>query len=137
MSRYRRSTTSRNGARWSINPYSSPKNPIFNPEKSRPERRQRAIWGDDPAPNRTANRKAWQLTHWLLVRQTRKESKITQMELASRLQLLGITIDRSGIAKLESGRSPASDIEVIAIAKVLKVPIPWLFEERDNLLDSQ
>jgi transcriptional regulator with XRE-family HTH domain len=71
------------------------------------------------------------------VRQARKESKITQMELAARLQLLGITIDRSGIAKLESGRRPASDIEVATIAKALKVPIPWLFEESGNLLDSQ
>jgi transcriptional regulator with XRE-family HTH domain len=70
------------------------------------------------------------------VRKARKESQITQMELAARLQLLGITIDRSGIAKLESGRRPASDIEVAAIARVLKVTIPWLFEESNNLLDS-
>jgi len=70
------------------------------------------------------------------VRKARKESGITQMELAARLQVLGITIDRSGVAKLESGRRPASDIEVAAIAKVLKVPIPWLFEESNDLLDS-
>ena len=70
------------------------------------------------------------------VRKARKESRVTQMELAARLQVLGITIDRSGIAKLESGRRPASDIEVAAIAKVLKVTIPWLFEESNNLIDS-
>jgi len=58
------------------------------------------------------------------------------MELAARLQLLGITIDRSAIAKLETGRRPVSDIEVAAIAKVLKVPIPWLFEESNNILES-
>ena len=69
------------------------------------------------------------------VRKARKESGITQMELAARLQVLGITIDRSGVAKLESGRRPASDIEVAAIAKVLKVPIPWLFEENNDPLD--
>jgi len=63
------------------------------------------------------------------VRKARKESQVTQMELAAQLQLLGISIDRSAIAKLESGRRPASDIEVAAIAKVLKVPISWLFEE--------
>jgi transcriptional regulator with XRE-family HTH domain len=51
------------------------------------------------------------------------------MELAAQLQLLGIIIDRSGIAKLESGRRPASDIEIAAIAKILKVPISWLFED--------
>jgi len=70
------------------------------------------------------------------VRKARKDLAITQMELAARLQVLGITIDRSGVAKLESGRRPASDIEVAAIAKVLKVPIPWLFEESNELLDS-
>jgi len=70
------------------------------------------------------------------VRKARKESRVTQMELAAQLQLLGITIDRSGIAKLESGRRPASDIEVAAIAKILKVSIPWLFEESNNLLGS-
>jgi len=70
------------------------------------------------------------------VRKGRKESGITQMELAAQLQLLDVTIDRSGIAKMESGRRPASDIEVYAIAKILKVPIPWLFEESNNPLES-
>ncbi len=70
------------------------------------------------------------------VRQARKKSRMTQMELAARLQLFGITIDRSGIAKLETGRRPASDIEVAAIATVLKVTIPWLFEESNDLLNS-
>lgn len=70
------------------------------------------------------------------VRMARKGSGITQMELAAQLQLLGITIDRSGIAKLESGRRPASDVEIVAIAKVLKVTIPWLFEESNNLFNS-
>lgn len=63
------------------------------------------------------------------VRKARKESKITQMELAARLQVLGIKIDRPAISKLESGNRPVTDIEVDAIAKILKVPISWLFEE--------
>ena len=52
------------------------------------------------------------------------------------MQLMGVAIDRSGIAKLESGRRPASDIEVAAIAKILKVSIPWLFEESNATLTS-
>jgi len=63
------------------------------------------------------------------VRKARKESKITQMELAAQLQVLGIGIDRPAISKLESGSRPVTDIEVDAIAKILKVPISWLFEE--------
>lgn len=64
------------------------------------------------------------------VRKARKEAKITQMELAARLQVSGIKIDRSGLSKLESGRRPVSDVEVAAIARILKVPISWLFEEQ-------
>lgn len=64
------------------------------------------------------------------VRKARKESKVTQMELAARLQVSGIKIDRPAISKLESGSRPVSDIEIAAIAKVLKVPISWLFEEQ-------
>jgi len=66
------------------------------------------------------------------VRQARKQAGVTQMDLAARLQLLSITIDRSGVAKLESGRRPASDVEVAAISKILNVPILWLFEAADE-----
>lgn len=62
------------------------------------------------------------------VRKARRESGVTQMELAARLQVLGIKIDRPGISKLETGSRPATDIEIDAIAKTLKVPVSWLFE---------
>jgi len=70
------------------------------------------------------------------IRKARKELKITQMELAARLQVLGIRIDRSGIAKLEGGRRPVSDIEVAALAEVLKVSISELFEGSKHLFPS-
>ena len=55
------------------------------------------------------------------------------MKLAAEMQLLGMKIDRSVIAKLESGRRPVSDIEIIAIAKILNVPISELFEDSSQL----
>jgi len=70
------------------------------------------------------------------VRRARKDSKITQADLAAQLQLMGIAIDRSAIAKLETGRRPVSDIEIAAIARVLNVEIPWLFEEASEALDT-
>jgi transcriptional regulator with XRE-family HTH domain len=63
------------------------------------------------------------------VRKARKESKVTQMELAARLQVLGLNIERPAISKLESGNRPVTDVEVAALAQALKVPISWLFEE--------
>ena len=70
------------------------------------------------------------------VREARKRNKVTQLELAAQLQVLGITMDRSGVAKLETYRRPASDIEAAAIAKILKVSVASFFEESDSLLES-
>jgi len=66
------------------------------------------------------------------VREARKESRITQVDLAARLQVAGIKIDQAGLSKLESGRRPVTDIEVAAIAGVLKVPVSQLFEENSD-----
>lgn len=64
------------------------------------------------------------------VRQARKAAKtvITQTDLVARLQLLGITIDQSGLSKIENGQRPVSDVEVVALAKALKVSVAWLLE---------
>lgn len=69
------------------------------------------------------------------VRQARKAAKppITQTDLAARLQVLGVVIDQSGLSKIESGQRPVSDIEVAALAKVLKVSVEWLLEGTDAL----
>jgi len=72
----------------------------------------------------------------LRIKVARKEAKMTQLKLAAELQLMGITIDRSTIAKLESGRRPLSDIEIIAISKILKVSVPSLFEGSDKLFSQ-
>ena len=65
------------------------------------------------------------------VREARKATipLITQTDLVARLQVLGITIDQSGLSKLEGGQRPVSDIEVAALAKALNVSVSWLFEE--------
>jgi len=64
------------------------------------------------------------------VRQARKATKpsVTQNDLVARLQVLGIGIDQSAISKIEKRQRPVSDIEVVALAKVLKVSVAWLLE---------
>lgn len=65
------------------------------------------------------------------VRHARKIAKppITQIDLVARLQLLGVIIDQSGLSKIENGQRPVSDIEVLALAKALKVSVAWLLGE--------
>ena len=68
------------------------------------------------------------------VRQARKAAKppITQLDLIARLQLLDMNIDQSGLSKIENGQRPVTDIEVVALAKALKVTEEWLIKGTGN-----
>ena len=65
------------------------------------------------------------------VRKTRMATKprITQKELMARLQVLGMMIDQSGLSKIENGQRPVTDVEVIALAKALKISPLLLLQE--------
>lgn len=56
--------------------------------------------------------------------------KVSQQDLAGRLAARGVTIDRSAIARIESGERFVSDYEALAIAHALKVPVERLFMGR-------
>jgi HTH-type transcriptional regulator, cell division transcriptional repressor len=64
------------------------------------------------------------------VQQARKSANppITQNDLVARLQLQNMSIDQSGLSKLENGLRPISDIEVLALARALKVAPEWLLD---------
>jgi hypothetical protein len=55
--------------------------------------------------------------------------KISQRGLVQRLARLGVTSNRSQIAKIEAGDRPVLDYELAAIAKALKVSVETLFQE--------
>lgn len=58
----------------------------------------------------------------------RKQLKISQRELADRLQLAGLDIGKNAIQRIESGQRFVTDIELKILSAVLNVTI-------DNLLD--
>ena len=53
---------------------------------------------------------------------------VTQEDLAARLAVRGVFIDRTAIAKMENNARFIRDYEAVAIAKCLRVPIAALFE---------
>ena len=53
------------------------------------------------------------------IRQARLTAKLTQAELAARLQVKGMKIDRAGIAKIELKLRQVSDVELKTIADAL------------------
>ena len=50
----------------------------------------------------------------------RKEMKISQRELAGRLQIAGLDVDKNAIQRIECGKRFVTDIELVVLAKVLE-----------------
>ncbi|MCM1363666.1 MAG: helix-turn-helix domain-containing protein [Faecalibacterium sp.] len=57
----------------------------------------------------------------------RKEMKISQRELADRLQIAGLDVDKNAVQRMESGQRFITDIELIFIAKTLGKTFDELF----------
>ena len=55
-----------------------------------------------------------------------QKKRITQGELAARLQVMGVMLERDSISRIEIGTRFVADYEVVEIAKVLEVSTMWL-----------
>ena len=51
---------------------------------------------------------------------------LTQAQLSKKLSKLGVSIDRAGVAKIETGIRGVLDFELVALAKALGVKVRWL-----------
>ncbi len=49
----------------------------------------------------------------------RKMMKISQRELADRLQLVGLDVDKNAVQRIESGQRFVTDIDLVALSEVL------------------
>jgi len=59
----------------------------------------------------------------------RKKLKISQREIADRLQLTGLDVDKNAIQRIECGKRFVTDIEIIALSKVLNCSHAELLEQ--------
>ena len=55
--------------------------------------------------------------------------RVTQEQLAARLQTLSVDLDQTAISKIESGKRPITDIEIVAICEALGIKVSTLFAE--------
>ena len=58
----------------------------------------------------------------------RTEIGISQRELADKLQLIGLDVDKNAIQRIEAGKRFVTDIEIIALSKVFDKPVSKLLE---------
>ena len=57
---------------------------------------------------------------------SKRKPALTQDQLSGKLAVLGVSIDRAGISKIEIGQRSVLDFEVKALAKALGVTAEWL-----------
>ena len=58
-----------------------------------------------------------------------KNPQLSQRALADKLQLFGIDVDKNAVQRLECGKRFVTDIELVAIAKVLEVSVMELLSQ--------
>ena len=68
------------------------------------------------------------------VSSARIAASLSQQELASKLQTLGVSIDQQAISKIERNLRVVTDYEVLCLAKALNVDVNFLFGDyKDNI----
>lgn len=67
------------------------------------------------------------------VKEARAAAKptLTQEALSKKLSKLGVSIDRAGVAKIETGIRGVLDFELVALAKALGVKVTWLLNVKE------
>ena len=58
--------------------------------------------------------------------QARTAMRLSQADLAARMQVNGVTIEREAISKIETGDRFITDYELMVFAKVFGVSLEWL-----------
>lgn len=60
------------------------------------------------------------------IHQSRTAQRISQQDLAARMQVKGVIIEREAISKIETGDRFVADYELMMFSEVLGVPMDWL-----------
>ncbi len=61
------------------------------------------------------------------VARLRKDMRISQRELADRLQLVGLDVDKNAVQRIEAGKRFVTDIDIAALIEVLSCTLDDLF----------
>lgn len=63
------------------------------------------------------------------IREARLKQRITQADLAARLQVAGIVMERDSISRIEIGTRFVADYELVVLSEILGVSLDWLAEK--------
>ena len=63
------------------------------------------------------------------IRKKREAAGLTQQELSQQLETIAVYICRGSLSRIENGTRIVSDIELVGLAEILKVPVSEFFQE--------
>ena len=66
------------------------------------------------------------------VRQMRTKKRMTQADLAARVQTTGVILEQDAISRIEGGSRMVQDYELRALEEVLGVSSDWLMDEDEK-----
>ena len=66
------------------------------------------------------------------IHQARTTKRLSQADLAARMQVNGVTIEREAISKIETGDRFVADYELKVFAEVLGVTMEWLTSQTES-----
>ncbi len=64
------------------------------------------------------------------IREARLRLRLSQAQLAARMQTEGIPIEQDALSRIESGDRLVQDFELKALARCLRVTVDWLLTEQ-------
>ena len=60
------------------------------------------------------------------IREARLKQRLSQTDLAAKMQVAGVTIERDSISRIEIGTRFVSDFEILKFSEILQVSLEWL-----------
>lgn len=60
------------------------------------------------------------------IQEARRKRGLTQENLAARMQVEGVLLERDSVSRIEIGTRFVADYELLLFAQVLHVPVEWL-----------
>ena len=67
------------------------------------------------------------------IHQARTATRLSQNDLAARMQVEGVSIEREAISKIETGDRFVADYELKVFARILGVSVDWLLTQEETL----
>lgn len=68
------------------------------------------------------------------IKEARLKQRLSQSDLAAKIQVEGLAIERDSISRIEIGTRFVADYELMIFARVLKVDVEWLLEDVMELM---